>query len=87
LRQEIVKRVNEMDEGVIKEYLSLKQAKFEMHIPSWKSLVWRSFAALTVPSLTLKENQPKLFLVPHADVKPGKSGEISEAALILFSRK
>jgi ankyrin repeat protein len=82
LRDKIIERVNEKDGGVIKEYLSLKQAKFEMQIPSWKSLIWRPLAALTVPSLTLKESQPKLFLVPHADVKPGKGGEISEPALI-----
>jgi ankyrin repeat protein len=84
LRDKIIGRVKEIDGGVIKEYLSLKQAKFEMQIPSWKSLIWRSFAALTVPSLTWKENQPKLFLVPHADVKPGKGGEISEPTLIQF---
>ncbi|EFX67211.1 hypothetical protein DAPPUDRAFT_331305 [Daphnia pulex] len=82
LRDKIIDCLKEKDGGVIKEYLSLKQAKFDMQIFSWKRIVWRPLAALTVPSLTWKENQPKLFLVPHADVKPGKGGEISEPALI-----
>jgi ankyrin repeat protein len=83
LRQEIIGCVNEKDDRVIKEYNSLKLAKFEMQTsPIWKSLIWRPLAALTVPSLTWTEIKPKLFLVPHADVKPGKGGEISEPALI-----
>jgi hypothetical protein len=40
LRQEIVDRVEEIDDGVIKEYNVLKLANCEMqHIPSWKSLI------------------------------------------------
>jgi ankyrin repeat protein len=40
LGQEIIDRVKEKDEEVIKDYLSLKQATSEIHIPIWKSLFW-----------------------------------------------
>ena len=39
IREKIIERVKEIDDGVIKEYYLLKLAKFEMHTPIWKSLI------------------------------------------------
>jgi ankyrin repeat protein len=97
LDQEIIDRVNEKDDVILKEYYVLKLATSEIHIPIWKSLVWdlhlrkaytwlQHLSVWTAQSSISKENtnKLKLFYVPHADLKPGKGSEISESALIRY---
>ncbi len=92
LRQEIIDRVKEKDDVVLKEYNILKLAMSKLHIPIWKSLVWNLYDYFSSiesytwlqPLLTLIAHSPvkknikwKLFYVPFADLKPGKGSEIS----------
>jgi ankyrin repeat protein len=85
LRQEIIERVKEKDNRVIKEYNLLKLATSEIHIPISKRIVGTAstshFLSGLIASLT-KNYKWKLFYVPFADLKPGKGIEISESVLI-----
>jgi ankyrin repeat protein len=98
LRQEIIDRVKEIDDRVIKEYNVLKLTKSEIHIPFRHSLIWdlhdsfsnagkwhysiQPFAAVIASVVSVRKW--KLFYVPFADLKPGKGSEISESALVRY---
>jgi hypothetical protein len=92
LRQEIIDRVKEKDDVILKEYNILKLATSESHIPIWKSLAWdlhnyfssiesdtwlQPLIDLIAHSLLTKKILWKLFYVPFADLRPGKGSEIS----------
>ncbi len=59
MRKEIIDRVKEKDDAVIKEYHLLKLAQSEIHIPFWKSLIWnlhitKTNTWLSTPSVKYK---------------------------------
>jgi ankyrin repeat protein len=85
IREKIIERVKEIDDGVIKEYYLLKLAKSEMHTPIWKILINNLHGYFSNNTFTFQTSNPsELFYVPYADLKPGKGSEISESVLICY---